>query len=624
MVVDKSLEKVVFTKGPFDRIYEKESLPFMVISEPLMGTGVFDEKAWEDLCKTLGKLYGQDDGDLFILGGLMGENADVNDVKAYLDKVPKNVKIHVMYNAVDEGHVKEAYSTLVEKVTQDAKTALKEELSAPQYIQSFMGEEDDLSDLSSKSKLPKSVKRRLMETAEHDYTEMISSLGDNIEIHGKGEHKITLKKNGHETKILMGANLTEGKKRNKSSSHLTRLMHEKGLHGEEIDVAYVIDGNCNNFRFKPNSPQSGVTPRYEISVGPFSRTDEGGFSSGAMLIDHAKTTRVTSFNLGNIKLEDNTLNAVHISDSHDGKGNMRMDLARAIAYVMDNDQSVELVINTGDDYQSINYRGASTEGMKRARIDDQFVSFWSRYLPSFMEVVKRSRLKTPVIHIKGNHEKPLDEYGVNLTKIATFMVAAMEMLDKGEKEKVRFLPTDFMLEVEGEDCEIYNFPMRSLAVGHEGYGEHEFVTKDGESYGKAILAHKLDAEGEKRDPTSRTMRWLHETGRGTGIRMVYQGHSHIPMSSNVYDGIDITVGASMEAKNRAKKHSWQTDSSYGIKTGFMEPVPGAWKKYIPKEGAITNEFLSETYLREVYDTRVKDEVKKNVKRVPDDVKDTVF
>ncbi|MBI5355267.1 MAG: hypothetical protein HZB68_02310 [Candidatus Aenigmarchaeota archaeon] len=373
MVVDKSLEKAVFTKGPFDRIYEKESLPFMVISDPLMGSGAFDEKAWQDLCNVLGKLYGEDEGDLFVLGGLMGENADVNDVKTYLDLVPKNVKIHVMYNSVDEGHVKDAYTTLVGKVTQDAKTALKEELSVPQYIQSFMGEEDDLSDLSSKSKFPKSVKKRLMETAEQDYTEMIASLGENVEVHGRGEHKITLKKNGHETKILMGGNLTEGKKRNKSSSHLTRLMHEKGLHGEVVDADYVIDGNCNNFRFKPNSPQAGVSPRYEMSIGPFSKTNEGGFSSGAMLIDHAKTTRVTTFNLDNIALEDNTLNAVHISDTHDGKGNMRMDLARAIAYVMDNDQSVELVINTGDDYQSINYRGASTEGMKRARIDDQFV-----------------------------------------------------------------------------------------------------------------------------------------------------------------------------------------------------------------------------------------------------------
>ncbi len=625
LAIDESLEKAVFTKGPFDRIYEKESLPFMVISEPLIGSENFNEKSWKEMCQMMETLYGEAGGDLFVLGGLVAEGTDVKDAQKYIDAVPENVNVHVMYNAVDLENIELLYDNSLEKTAEEAKDALKNK-ELPAYISEFVTENDKnyLKRMSRKSKMPKEIVKTLKERAENEYFTNLEDLGENVKVYGSGEHKIELQRNGEHASLLIGSNVLNSKKRNKSTGGLTRRVHEKGLMEEKVEVDYVIDGYSMDFRFKPISPQKGTTPLYEVSVGPFNKSDVPGFSSGAVLLDHGKTTRVTVFNAKNMKIEDDTLNAMHISDTHDGKGNMRLDLARGVAYVMDKDESIELVINTGDDLQSINYPGASTEGIKRARIDDQFIAFWSRYLPPFMEVKERSRLKNPVLLVKGNHEKPLDIYGVNLTKIASFMLSAMEMLKEGKKDEVAGLPTDYFLEEEGEDCETYNFPFRSFAVGHEGYGEHEILTKDGESYGKILLAHKFDAVGEKRDPTSRTKNWLHETGRGNGMRMVLHGHSHIPMSSNVFEGIDLTVGASMEAKNRTKKHSWKTDSSYGIKTGFMEPVPGAWKKYIPKEGAITSEFLSETYLSEVYEARVKKKVEKNLERVPLDSRDSVF
>lgn len=617
----KELEDYVFTEGPFDRIYRGDSLAMVFLSEPLMGTGSFDENAWNDMCKMLGKVYGKGGGDLFILGGLVGEGVDVEEARQYIEEVPENVNIHVLYSNVDEDSIASVYSGLLDEISKEAKRAVKEGGTSKAIKELARGTAPEA--LTAKKRMPPKVKENVKKRAEEHYTSAVSSLGDNVSVYGSGEHRIEVKRDGKKATLLVSGNVLDKSSRSAHSSSITKRMHKEALRGKETDVDYVIDGYFMDFKFKPASPQKGSKPIYQLSLGPFHRA--GGGSSGMVLLDHAETTRFTAFNLDNIRLEDDTLNAFHISDTHAGKGNMRKDLARSIAYLMENDKSVELVINTGDDYQSLNYRGAATEGVKKVRIDDQFISFWSTYLPSFLEVCERSRLKNPVLLVKGNHEKPLDEYGFNPAKMASFMFSSMQLMKSRGKDFVRFLPTDYVLDEDGEDSNLKDFPMMSFSVGHEGYGEHEILTKDGESYGNVILAHKLDAEGEKREPISRTTRWLEETGRaGSKTRMVLHGHAHLPGVGNVYDGIDITVGASLESKNRSKKNPWKTDSSYGIKTGFSEPVPGAWKKYVPREGAITSEFLDEEYLYKIYEKRIKKAVEDNVKRVPSDVKDTIL
>lgn len=344
-------------------------------------------------------------------------------------------------------------------------------------------------------------------------------------------------------------------------------------------------------------------------------------TSGLVLMDYNKVSpRFTIFNLDNISLKNNDfLNGLHISDFHSGTGNHRWDLAYAIGKVIEEDKSLELLVETGDFFQSLNYRGAATDDQGMVRIDEQQVAYLTKLLDGFKEVATRSRLESPLIRVPGNHDKPFYELGFDTDEpiACIFNWAIKHMLEGKGDPDFKFMHNDFKPRRLGYNTKMDSLPMKVLRVGHLGYGETELKTKDGKSYGDIFANHKTTTTGSgyKADPGLRTASWIAESGRvEPHHREINVGHSHIAQISNI-DGIYVCAAPSLEAMNKNVPNIWKTDSAYGI-GGFMRAIPGTWKKYMPHEGAITYEYLHEDILEKVYKEKIEKPLEKYIAALP--------
>ena len=528
--------------------------------------------------------------------------------------------------------------------------------------------------------VPEEFKKQLLFLVKSEYRNLLNSFMEDksrFHVHAFQKNYLKLNSNGEEALFevngfqeMTNANLSKLRKQEyeKSSRKPTDMetqliknreyMKELGL--TEKDLSDLLEQeklgkNIPDFKIVGNDfvfrtmactfSNERVEPTYLVSLAPFFDVEKArslsklsylnkkhvqkafrtGASSGVVLLDYNKySLRVTPMNLDQIFHVKDTLNNIHITDIHSGKEDQRTDLNIAIAYVKKNDHSIESCDETGDRFQSLNYPGSAQEGTNRlARIDDQIIRDVIIHQKADEDIVKRSRLKSAVIRkLKGNHDRPLEPLGISPSKLEILYLNLPYMNKAGISEEELYYA--HRLKELGYKTVMDDFPYQTNYLGHEPFAIYNLVTKDGKNYGKLMTSHKatLAGSGDKMDPISRTLEWIANTGRVNfaekdgNYRLLNQGHSHIWEIAMAFNGFYICAGPSLEAIDKDVDYPWKTDSSFGLMVGFMKSVPGATKQYIPKEGAITFEFLHEGLLGKIWKEKLESEYNKIFKKLP--------
>lgn len=547
-----------------------------------------------------------------------------------LEEVRKEYNIHQKYKSVVKRLIPEkTRAEIIEKVKKDYRKSLETLLSETNH------------------KIIVHPFRRNFVTLEHDGEEIIYDVSGFTKL--KQNNNSAMRKEAYEeqTRIQPEINTEEYKE------ILKNLGVEEELLDKIIDKIEIAQTKKPRFKVRSNDhlfrilacdlSEKDIEPSYLISLGPFYdidrarnwadnknlETDEtkkammDGASSGIVLLDYTpNSARFTPMPLHSISLNNNkeVKRRIHTTDAHNGSGDNRWDLGSALAWIIANDKSIDACDDTGDTIQSFNYRGSHSERIDRIpQIQGQIIQYLTTMLWAEDEVIKRSNLKNPVVRIKGNHDKPLDEHGVVLAELITYIrnhSYLMKELENGNLKSPFHIYSTWKQQQNGLETIMDKLPFVTGTVGHEGYHLMEMEDKDNNNYGRIIFSHKvtMGAPGDKMDPISRTINWIRNTGRfnhlenkTNPVRLIEQGHAHIWEVGMIYNGIYVSSAPSLEAMNKNIKYPHKTDSSFGLKVGFMKSIPGATKEYIPQEKykPITFEFLHEKILTKVFNEKVK-------------------
>ena len=406
-----------------------------------------------------------------------------------------------------------------------------------------------------------------------------------------------------------------------------------------------------------NQSNDRLEPTYLITLGPFFDVEKGrtshniefattdetrkaereGSTSGLMIVDYNRwSPRFTPVTLKNIKLVNDTINSLHTSDIHVGKEDHNGGSFRAIGFLKVFDQSIESHDETGDRFQGINYRGSTTESRNRMiRTGDQIMKYHAVQYQGNEAIIQRSRLISPIRLIKGNHEDNIGlDYGINLTEIEAFWLNLPHLSKEQRENFLPYIIAAYRMGEAGYNTELDNMPYASHTLGHLGYYEFDLKAKDGTNYGRIINVHKaaVIAPGDKLSPAARSLGWLANVGvvdqyrNGAKYRLVNQGHIHLPEIALIMNGLYVSTSPSLEAMNKDVDKPYCTLSSYGLKSGFPKPVPGAIKQYIStsENGPITFEFIHEGTLKKIYNERIKHEIKAVVEKYPEQLLDQLL
>lgn len=552
------------------------------------------------------------------------------EIQESLESVRKEYNISQKYKSVVKRLIPEkTRSEIIQKVKKDYRNSLETLLSETNH------------------KIIVHPFKRNYVTIKHNDEEIIYDVSGFTKL--KQNNNSAMRKEAYEeqTRIQPKINTEEYKKL------LKELDVEEDLLDKIIDKINISQTKKPRFKVRSNDhlfrilacdlSEKDTEPSYLISLGPFYdvnrarlwtdiknlETDEtkkammDGASSGIILLDYTpNSVRFTPMPLHSININQgkNIKRRIHTTDSHNGSGDNRWDLGSALGWLIANDKTIDAFDDTGDTFQSFNYWGSHSERIDRInQIQGQIIQYLSTMLWAEDKVIERTNLKNPIVRIKGNHDRPLDEHGVVLAELISFLrnyPHLMKEHEQGNLESPFHIYSMWKKQQNGIETIMDKLPFTTGTVGHEGYHLMEMLDKEDNSYGRIIFSHKvtMGAPGDKMDPVSRTINWIRNTGRfnhienkENPIRLIEQGHAHIWEVGMIYNGIYVSAAPSLEAMDKNVKSPYRTDSSFGLKVGFMKSIPGATKEYIPQDKykPITFEFLHEKFLKNVFNEKVK-------------------
>lgn len=397
---------------------------------------------------------------------------------------------------------------------------------------------------------------------------------------------------------------------------------------EKIVPDFVIEGNSLNYTAMPiKLSEKRKKPSWIISSGPFYDVDkaremhERGYKltdeikytvegqkgspadSGMWIVDYDPdgSERFSQVPLDKIGGIDEDYDPIYIEgDTHFGKGNQRRELVEASAYILENDEEIEALIDLGDREEGTEkFEGQRTQSpFSTDNVLQQSLAYWEVWLPAVCSLRERSKFKNPAHYTKGNHLEELDEYGIDPDKLVINALRIFEGANEGKDTRLDSL--ERKKHEAGLESEVDEYFMQYHSLENTGFGRIK-LEEDGNISKEILLGHKAGS-GNKMDSVKRMGDWLEDTGRDPD--MVTFGHSHIPAYGHLF-GADVISGGSAESKDYSVKNPIKTDSSYGLLNNFMEAVSGSWKIYTSEDGPDFAEFEGENVLKSIYEEKIR-------------------